>query len=73
MTFDPKLQKLLASLPPPEQMSFLRLADALSQAKFTGSTTVHWLNGVPKQLDLGSPVRLSIVEGVDTSGGSDPG
>lgn len=62
---DPKLQKLLDALGPAEQLSFMRIAEALYQTKFTGSTEIHWFNGVPKQLNLGAPVKLAIVEGFD--------
>lgn len=53
---------VLQEIPTPEEMSFLALAEAIHRAGFTGPTTIHWKAGVPMQVDLGSPVKLSIVQ-----------
>ena len=71
MTLTPALQKLIDALPPPERLTYLSIADAIYQARYTGFTGIHWLNGVPRQIDLGAPVRLTIVEALD-SGGRNP-
>ena len=62
----PTLQRLLQQLGPGERVDFSTLAEAIYDAKYTGITMIHWLNGRPRQVDLGAPVRLSIVESLDT-------
>lgn len=59
------ITKVLAELSDPSAISFFALADAIYRARFTGPTLIHWANGLPKQVDLGSPVRLSIVQPLD--------
>ena len=66
MTLDATIARLVASLPPAERLTFMALAEAIYSVRFTGATTIHWRNGVPKQIDLGAPVKLAIVEGLDT-------
>ena len=68
----PALQRLLAHLEMGEGINFARLQDAIYHTKFTGPVVLHCYEGVPQQVDLGSPIRLSIVEGVDTAKRSDP-
>lgn len=65
MTLTPALQKLMEQLGPAEQMSFPRLLQAIYAVKFTGPITLHCRNGEPQQVDIGAPIRLSIVEGLD--------
>ena len=60
------ITSLLAALPPTDQLTFAALAEAIHSTRFTGATVIHWQNGRPRQIDLGSPVRLSIVEGLDS-------
>lgn len=66
----PQLRALLDRLPDDQRINFDQLWAALKAVRYTGCTPVHWQNGVPKQIDLGPPVKLSIVAGVDTSEGS---
>ena len=56
------LQSLLTSLPPDRPFNLLTFLDAVYEARYTGACTLHIRNGVPHQLDLGQPIRLSIVE-----------
>jgi hypothetical protein len=63
--------RLLELLPPTDQLHYLAFSEAMYQARFTGPTTIHWKDGLPKQVDLGSPVRLSIVQPLD-KGEEDP-
>lgn len=65
----PDLQKLLDALNG-GSLDFPRFIEAVYRAGYTGPFTVHCLNGVAKQIDLGAPVRLSIVEGLDKPGRS---
>ena len=65
MTLAPMLTALLAELPAAEQLEFQSLLAALYKVRYTGQITLHTYNGVLKQVDLGAPVRLSIVEGLD--------
>lgn len=67
MTTPPALQKLLDRLGPTDQLDFVRLAEVIYESRFTGPTTIHWRNGVPQQIDLGPPIRLSIVQGLDSA------
>jgi hypothetical protein len=64
VTVSPSLQKLIDALPEPERLTFFALAETIYRVRYTGYTGIQWLNGIPKQLDLGSPVKLSIVEGI---------
>ena len=64
MTLAPKLEELLAQLPPSDQLQFQSLLEAIYKVRFTGQLTIHVRNGLPQQVDLGAPIRLSIVEGV---------
>lgn len=73
MTLDPIVQRLIAALPPEDQLTFAALAEAVYSVRFTGFTGIHWKNGVPKQLDLGAPVKLSIVDGLDSGAASRAG
>lgn len=70
MTIAPALQRLVELLDPAEQLSFQRLLIAVYAVRFTGPVTLHCRNGVPHQVDIGAPLRLSIVEGgVDNTPG----
>lgn len=75
MSMSPALQKLLAQIVPGTQLEFDRLQEALLQVRFTGPVTYDYLNGVPQQINLGPPIRLSICRGerptgLDTGKGS---
>ena len=73
MTLAPKLQQLLEALGPEAQVDFPRLLAALHTVRYSGQVTIHCFNGAPKQIDLGAPVRLSIMEGLDKQGSSPSG
>jgi hypothetical protein len=61
----PQLKALLDRLPDDQRVDFDRLCAAILAIRYTGPSTIHWLNGVPKQIDLGPPIKLSIVQGED--------
>lgn len=63
MTMSPALQSLLARLPPGDTLDFSKLIDAIYAVRFTGPLTVDFLNGAPKQISLGQPVKLAICAG----------
>ena len=63
MTLRPELQKILELLNPAGHVDMARFEAALLDVRYTGITVTHWLNGRAKQIDLGAPIRLSIVEG----------
>lgn len=69
------VQRLLSLLPAPEEgLEFPRLLEALYSVRFTGPLTVDFLNGVPRQISLGPPIRLTILQGgVDKPEGSRTG
>lgn len=69
------VQRLLDRLPPPEEgLEFQALLEALYSVRFTGPLTLDFLNGLPRQINLGQPVRLTIVQGgVDRAEPPDPG
>lgn len=64
----PQLQKLLDLAGPGGIKSLRHLEVLVQKAGFTGPTTIHWLGGRAKQIDLGAPVRVSIVEGTPPGG-----
>lgn len=63
MTMSPALEKLLAALPEADQLNLFAFWDAIYQARYTGAVHVDVLGGVVKQIGLGNPIKLSIVEG----------
>ncbi len=65
MTLAPVIEQLLQQLPAPDRLQVDSLFAAIAKVKFTGAITLHCRNGIPMQVDLGAPIRLSIVEGVD--------
>lgn len=72
----PTLRALLDRLPPADRLDYPTLAAAIYDARYTGPLVIHWLNGRPQQVDLGlkgSPIRLSIVESLDSRGSSQAG
>lgn len=69
----PQLKALLDRLPADQQVDFDNLRAALKAIRYTGPSTIHWLNGDPKQIDLGPPVKLSIVAGLDMPSKSSTG
>lgn len=73
MKMDAKLQAFLDGLPTPDSLEFLALCESMYRIRFTGPTTIHWRNGLPKQIDLGQPIRLTICSGevTDESEGKD--
>lgn len=68
----PILDRLLAQLPPGDQLDFQRLLEAVYSVRFTGPVTIDFLNGTPKQINLGQPVKLAICSGT-LNGGLDKG
>lgn len=56
------LQALLRELEGGAQ-SLEHLQQALYNARFTGPLTIHCVGGRPKQIDIGAPVRIRVVEG----------
>lgn len=74
MTLSPGLQRLLDQLPPGQALDFQRLLESIYYTRFTGPMTIDFLNGIPKQINLGQPVRLAICAGgVDNGRKPDPG
>jgi hypothetical protein len=63
------LERLLQQLPPDQALDFMRLMEAVYQVRFTGPITFDFFNGVPKQINLGQPVRLSICQRITPDGG----
>lgn len=60
MTLAPTLQRLLDALPPADQLEFHALLHAVYAVRFTGPLTIDFLNGLPRQINLGQPVKLTI-------------
>lgn len=73
MTLDQRIAELLAHLPPVEQLEFAALQDAIYQVRFTGPVTIDFLNGVPRQISLGQPVKLAICHATPAGGLDKPG
>lgn len=63
------LQKLLAGLPQSDRLAFEQIWQVIYQTRFDGPVTFHCRGGVPHQVDLGSPVKLSICQGLDNRPG----
>lgn len=65
------LQKLLDRLDGATPIDPATFQQAIYDARFTGAVTTHYRNGVPQQVDLGAPVKLTICAGArtDTQGG----
>lgn len=58
----PKLEQLIRELGPEGPRSLGHLEQALQNIRFTGSILTHWAGGNLKQVDLGPPIRLTIVD-----------
>lgn len=71
-----KLTTLLQGLSERDQLEFQALIDAVYRVRFTGPLTIDFRNGVPQQVNVGPPVRLTIcrgtVNGLDRPPTSDP-
>lgn len=65
MTINRHLQRFLDALGTQDQCSFDRFQRALQQSKYTGYIGMHTFNGKIQQIDIGTPVRLAIVEAAD--------
>lgn len=63
MTIDDRIRSLLAALPQGEELDFFALLQALDGSRFTGPVTFDFLNGKPRQINLGQPVKLVICHG----------
>lgn len=69
-----KLTELLQGLSARDQLEFQALIDAVYRVRFTGPLTIDFRNGVPQQVNVGPPVRLTICRGgLDTTAKPDPG
>jgi hypothetical protein len=64
---NPQVEALLAQLETDPGLEFVRLLEAVHTIRFTGPLTVDFLNGIPRQINLGHPVKLAICQGVDKS------
>lgn len=63
MTMDERVADLLRRLSPQEQLELGTLFDAIERVRFTGPVTIDFLNGMPRQISLGQPVKLAICHG----------
>lgn len=75
MPLSPVLADLLSRLPAADRLDLGPLLQAIDEVRYSGTVTLHMLNGRPRQVDLGASVkpnghsvRLSIVEGQTTPG-----
>lgn len=68
MVMHKALQDLLDRLPQDQQLELPALFDAVYQVRFTGPLTFDFLNGIPHQINLGQPVKLSICAGTPSGG-----
>jgi len=68
VTLDQRIAELLAHLPPAEQLEFAALQEAIYRVRFTGPVTIDFLNGVPRQISLGQPVKLAICQATPAGG-----
>lgn len=62
MTLDPRIQRILDQLPE-GPLEFQDLQQAIYNARYSGPLTFDFLNGLPKQINLGQPVKLVICQG----------
>lgn len=62
MVMSDTLKALLSKLDPAKGVDFQGLQCALFDSRYTGTITIHLRNGKPQQVDLGAPIRLSIIE-----------
>lgn len=70
----PTLQALLDRLPPGDRLEFGPLLAAIESVRFTGPLTVDFLNGMPRQISLGPPLKLTICQrALDNGRGSGTG
>lgn len=58
-----RLMAHLAALPQGSPLDLETFTELIHVVRYTGPYTVHNRNGVPHQIDLGQPIRLSIVQG----------
>lgn len=68
MGINKALEDLLSRLPPGQQLEFQSLLDAVYQVRFNGPLTIDFLNGRPRQISLGQPVKLAICAGTQHNG-----
>lgn len=68
MTLTPQLSRLLDRLPVGAELEFSALLDAIESVRYSGPITFDFLNGRPKQISLGQPIKLVICAGVPTRG-----
>jgi hypothetical protein len=64
VTLDPSLQKLIERLPPAAELDIFKLLEAIYETRLTARVSFDFHNGVPRQVDLGPPVRLAICQGL---------
>lgn len=65
-----QLVELLSRLPAGQDLEYTRLMELLYETRFTGRITLDYRNGMPQQIDLGPPIKLSICH---AEPGSSPG
>jgi hypothetical protein len=58
----PALEALVATLGPVDQLNFFTFWEGIYQARFTGNISVDCLNGVPRQIGIGRPLILTLVQ-----------
>ena len=70
----PTLDTLLSKLGPIDQLNFFAFWEAIYQARFTGNISVDCLNGVPRQIGIGRPLMLTLVQPLPQAldNGTDP-
>lgn len=66
------LQKLLGKLDPGQELEFASFLLAIYEVRFTGRYSVDCLNGIPRQINIGEPIKLTICAG-GTNGGTTGG
>lgn len=67
------IETFLARLPESAQLDFFGLLETLEATRFTGPVTFDFLNGKPRQINLGAPVKLTICEGFPAGGSTGGG
>lgn len=70
----PELHRFLEMIGAGREIDMDRLKTAMRDARYTGTTSIHWRNGLPLQLDIfATAIRVSIVEGLDNQKGPGSG
>lgn len=64
-TLSPALQRLISCLGAGREITAGTFQEALTRSKYTGFIGLHCINGRVQQIDLGAPIRYTIVEALD--------